>query len=66
MYHSSIDPTVKEGISSRFTTKANLRIVIATVAFGMGIDCHDIRQIIHVGPPDDVEAEIKQLLCCYS
>jgi bloom syndrome protein len=31
--------------------KSNLRVVFATVAFGMGVDIHSVRQIIHIGPP---------------
>lgn len=42
MYHSSTDPIVKD-ISMLFTKKSSLRVVIATVAFGMGIDCPDVR-----------------------
>ena len=38
----------------------NLRIVVATVAFGMGIDCKDVRQIVHVGLPDDVSSYIQE------
>ena len=34
---------------------SNLRIVIATSAFGMGIDCPDIHEGIHWGPPCNVE-----------
>ena len=26
----------------------------------MGIDCADIRQIVHLGPPDDVEGYIQE------
>ncbi len=33
---------------------------MATVAFGMGIDCKDVRQIIHVGLPDDVSSYIQE------
>ena len=60
MYHSSTDPVVKDMILSRFSTQSSLRIVISTVAFGMGIDCTNIRQIVHLGPPDDVEAYIQE------
>ena len=28
--------------------------MVAIIAFGMGIDCPDIRQIIHWGVPEDV------------
>ena len=37
-----------------------LRIVCATIAFGMGINCDDVRQIIHVGPSDDAESYIQE------
>ena len=52
MYHSCTDSVVKQTITRK---ESNLRIVIATVAFGMGIDCPDVRQVIHLGPPEDIE-----------
>uniref|UniRef100_A0A1X7T1S6 DNA 3'-5' helicase n=1 Tax=Amphimedon queenslandica TaxID=400682 RepID=A0A1X7T1S6_AMPQE len=33
-----------------------LRIVCATIAFGMGINCPDVCKVIHYGPPDDLES----------
>ena len=53
MYHSSIDVEIKKSILVSFTKASQLRVVIATVAFGMGIDCADVCQILHVGPPED-------------
>lgn len=38
-----------------------LRIVIATIAFGLGVDCAEVRKVIHLGPPSDVEDYIQQL-----
>ena len=32
-----------------------IRFLFVTVAFGMGIDCPDIRRIIHIGPPRTME-----------
>ena len=32
-----------------------LRIVIATTAFRMGIDCPDVHRIIDLDPPSDIE-----------
>ena len=60
MYHSCTDPVVKESISNLFTKNSHLRVLVATVAFGMGIDCPDVRQVIHVGPPEDVECYIQE------
>ena len=35
-----------------------LRVVIATIAFGMGMNFPDIRQVIHWGVPQDAEAYV--------
>ena len=32
-----------------------LRVVLATTAFGMGINCPDIKRVIHWGPPSTLE-----------
>lgn len=37
-----------------------LRILIATTAFGMGIDCIDIRRVIHWGYPTDLESYVQE------
>ena len=60
MYHSSVDEEIKENILQLFSKPSHLRIVIATVAFGMGINCQGVRQIVHVGPPKDVESYIQE------
>lgn len=39
---------------------SQLRVVIATIAFGMGLNCPDIRSIIHWGPPMDLESYIQE------
>ena len=47
-------------IISSFTSESPLRIVCATVAFGMGLDCTHVCQVIHVGAPDDMESYIQE------
>ena len=60
MYHSRIDSVVKESICDLFTKNSHLRVVVANIAFGMGIGCPDVRQVVHVGPPEDVESYIQE------
>ncbi len=53
---------VKQCIIKSFTNVTSpLRIVVATVAFGMGLDCSNIRRIIHWGPPNDIESYIQEI-----
>ena len=37
-----------------------LRLIIAINAFGMGIDCPDIRRIIHWGMPNTLEEYVQE------
>ncbi|XP_038067192.1 ATP-dependent DNA helicase Q-like 2 [Patiria miniata] len=49
MYHSSLDIDSQERVVNSFTTDGNLRCIIATIAFGMGIEVHKVRYIFHWG-----------------
>ncbi len=60
MFLSVTDPSHKDEIIRLFTSDSQLRIVIASIAFGMGIDCPDIRQVVHVGLPDDTESYVQE------
>ena len=60
MYTSIIDKDHKDSILNLFTKRSHLRIVIATIAFGMGVDLPDVRQVIHVSSPDDIESYIQE------
>ena len=50
-FSSAIAQTTKDRILKSFYENTNLRVVISTVAFGMGIDIPDIRTVIHWGVP---------------
>ena len=51
----------KNKILTSFTSPDGiLRIVVATVAFGMGLDTPNVRHVIHWGPPEDVELYIQE------
>ena len=55
----------KEQVLQSFSEKDGvLRLIIATTAFGMGIDCPDIRRIIHWGIPSTLEEYIQETGRC--
>ncbi len=61
IYTHCTHETVKNKIISQFTQpSSNLRIVIATIAFGMGINCSDVRHVIHWGVPADAEMYVQE------
>ena len=61
MFTSITDPNVKECILSSFQNiDHHLRVVISTLAFGMGADCPNVGQVVHYGPPDDIESYIQE------
>jgi hypothetical protein len=39
----------------------NLRLAIATSAFGMGTDCQDVRRIIHWGIPNTLKEYVQEI-----
>ena len=60
MFHGSTDSSVKNTMLKMFCASSCLRIMIATVAFGMGVDCQDVTQVIHLGPPESVDSYIQE------
>lgn len=53
-YHAGLKSDVREKIQERFMNSQN-QCVIATIAFGMGIDKNNIRHIIHYDLPKSIE-----------
>ncbi|WP_069061318.1 DNA helicase RecQ [Sinorhizobium sp. RAC02] len=54
-YHAGFDRTVRDANQDAFLKEENLCLV-ATVAFGMGIDKPDVRYVAHLDLPGSVEA----------
>lgn len=65
MFSASTEEKVKNDVLQSFTdTQSSLRVVIATIAFGMGLDAPDVGRIIHYGPSDTIEAYIQETGRC--
>ena len=59
-FTSAIHTSVKDGILKAFVQPTSpLRIVIATIAFSMGVDTPNIRYVVHWGPPEDIEQYVQ-------
>jgi ATP-dependent DNA helicase RecQ len=54
-YHAGIDPRRRSEALQRFRTGSGV-VVVATIAFGMGIDKPDVRFVAHVDLPKSLEA----------
>ncbi len=53
-YHAGLDPVTRTRVSEHFRAE-RLRVVVATVAFGMGIDRGDVRLVAHAALPKSIE-----------
>ncbi len=59
-YHAGLGAEVRNSVHRDFTNGA-LELVVATNAFGMGIDRPDVRCVIHLGPPGSLEAYYQEV-----
>jgi len=54
-YHAGLPRGVRAGVQERFMSGA-VRVIVATNAFGMGIDKADVRTVAHASVPGSLEA----------
>ena len=59
-YHAGLDGRTRE-VAQRGFAEGRVEIVVATNAFGMGIDRPDVRAVIHLGPPGSIEAYYQEV-----
>ncbi|MBZ9537427.1 RecQ family ATP-dependent DNA helicase [Modicisalibacter tunisiensis] len=53
-YHAGLDAENRERIQRDFMA-GDVGVIVATIAFGMGIDKSDIRNVVHFDPPKSLE-----------
>jgi ATP-dependent DNA helicase RecQ len=54
-YHGRMEDDERRGVQDQFAS-GRLRVVVATSAFGMGVDVPDVRQVVHLHAPGSLEA----------
>jgi DNA topoisomerase-3 len=59
-YHAGMDPSSRDRVQSRFLA-GELEVIVATIAFGMGVDKPDIRTVIHTALPSSVESYYQEI-----
>ena len=59
-YHAGMSGEERTRVAERFAAR-RVSVVVATNAFGMGIDRPDIRAVVHVQPPSSIEAYYQEV-----
>ena len=54
-YHAGMEPQTRARAQAEFVSSEDM-VMVATVAFGMGIDKPDVRFIVHAGLPKSIES----------
>ncbi len=58
-YNAGLENSVKDQ-RQKMWNEGNLRVIVATNAFGMGIDKADVRLVMHMDTPDSIEAYFQE------
>jgi DNA topoisomerase-3 len=59
-YHAGMTTSSRERVQTRFLA-GDLQVIVATIAFGMGVDKPDVRTVIHTGMPGSVEGYYQEI-----
>ncbi len=59
VFHAGLQPETKKDVQKRFT-EGELRVIVATNAFGMGIDKPDVRLVVHAEIPGSLENYLQE------
>ncbi len=59
-YHAGMTTAARDKVQSAFLD-GRLEVIVATIAFGMGVDKADIRTVIHTGLPGSLEGYYQEI-----
>ncbi len=59
-YHAGLEGRIRDRASAAFRD-GRIELVVATNAFGMGIDRPDVRAVIHLAPPGSIESYYQEV-----
>ena len=59
-YHAGMPASSRERVQAEFLT-GRLEVIVATIAFGMGVDKPDVRTVIHTGLPGSLEGYYQEI-----
>ncbi|NWY59136.1 RECQ4 helicase, partial [Chionis minor] len=59
-YHAGLSAAERRRVQNNFMS-GQLRVVVATVAFGMGLDKSDVRGVVHYNMPKNFESYVQEI-----
>lgn len=59
-YHAGMETAVRDKIQTAFLS-GNLDVIVATIAFGMGVDKPNVRTVVHLALPGSVESYYQEI-----
>ena len=59
-YHAGLDPETRKENQAAFIN-SDTRVIVATIAFGMGIDKPDVRFVLHAWLPENLESYYQEI-----
>ncbi|MES1211416.1 MAG: helicase-related protein, partial [Acidobacteriota bacterium] len=59
-YHAGMTGSARDRVQTDFLS-GRLQVIVATIAFGMGVDKADVRTVIHTGLPGSVEGYYQEI-----
>lgn len=62
-YHGGMEAGARQRAQNAFM-RGRSRVVVATVAFGLGVDMRDIRGVVHFDMPKSIENYVQVMMCC--